>query len=63
MRRYVRLAAFVALLVAFPGVANANALEFLDRLIQDAENAFKTVQRKPGGPPPFRVGLMLPKSG
>ncbi len=63
MRRYVRLAAFVALLAAFPGVANANALEFLDRLIQDAENAFKTVQRKPGGPPPFRVGLMLPKSG
>jgi hypothetical protein len=26
MRRYVRLAAFVALLAAFPGVANANAL-------------------------------------
>tara|TARA_B100000676_G_C17980841_1_gene788868 strand:- start:790 stop:1320 length:531 start_codon:yes stop_codon:yes gene_type:complete len=28
-----------------------------------AEDAFKATQRAPDGPPPFRIGLMLPQSG
>ncbi|MGB0629285.1 MAG: ABC transporter substrate-binding protein [Alphaproteobacteria bacterium] len=63
MRRYVRLIPFVALLAATPGAANANAMEIFDRVVGFAEDTFKATQRAPDGPPPFRVGLMLPKSG
>lgn len=51
--------------------ARANPVEFLDRVVTFAEDALnETLPRSlldsaadPDGPPPFRVGLMLPKSG
>ena len=63
MRRYVRLVPVIALMAAAPGPADANAMEFLDRIVGFAGDALKATERPPDGPPPFRVGLMLPKSG
>lgn len=61
MYRYVRLIPVIALFAAPLGPAHA--LEILDRVVGFAEDAFKATQRAPDGPPPLRVGLMLPQSG
>lgn len=61
MHRYVRLIPAIALFVAPLGPAQA--FEILDRVVGFAEDALKATQRPPDGPPPFRVGLMLPRSG
>jgi branched-chain amino acid transport system substrate-binding protein len=68
MRRYVHPALIIALAASLPAAsARANPIEFLDRIMGFAEEAFEdTVERTgvvPDGPPPFRVGLMLPRSG
>ena len=61
MHRYVRFIPAIALFAALPGPAQA--FEILDRVVGFAEDALKATQRAPDGPPPFRVGLMLPQSG
>ena len=61
MYRYVRLIPVIALFAAPPGPVHA--LEILDRVVGFAEDALKASQHTPDGPPPFRVGLMLPQSG
>ena len=61
MYGYVRLIPVIALFAAPSGPANA--LEILDRVVGFAEDAFEATQRAPDGPPPLRVGFMLPQSG
>jgi hypothetical protein len=63
MRRhfYFMLILAAASVIAVP--APASAIEFLDRIVKFTEDAVKQTRRNPDGPPPFRVGLMLPKSG
>ncbi|MFT7571344.1 MAG: branched-chain amino acid transport system substrate-binding protein [Paracoccaceae bacterium] len=72
MRRHTYYALIAALIAAAPAVpAHANPVEFLDRIVTFAERTLsETLPRSfletgadPKGPPPFRVGLMLPKSG
>lgn len=41
----------------------AHGLEFLDRLADFAEQTVTATPGKPGDPPPFRVGLVLPERG
>ena len=63
MRRhfYFMLILAAASVIAVP--APASAIEFLDRIVKFTEDAVKQTRRNPDGPPPFRVGLMLSKSG
>ena len=61
MRRCLHMIPAIALATVAPGPANA--LEFLDRIVGFAEDTFDQARRPPDGPPPFRVGLMLPTSG
>jgi len=68
MRLIVRYALVVAAVGCSLGKsARANPIEFLDRIVGFAEEAFEDTLEQtgatPNGPPPFRVGLMLPKSG
>ena len=72
MRRHVQYA-LIAVLIAplaatAPAVpARAGPIEFLDRLADFAEETLEqTIDEAsgaPDGPPPFRIGLMLPRSG
>lgn len=64
MRRYARFALIAAIAAAAPVTpARANPMEFLDRVIDFAEDTFDQKTRDPNAPAPFRVGLLLPKSG
>lgn len=72
MRRHAHYALIVTVLAAAPALpARANPVEFLDRIVTFAEDALNETlpqsllqtSSDPNGPPPFRVGLMLPKSG
>lgn len=63
MRRHFHFTLILAAASAIAFPATANAIEFLDRIVEFTEDALKQAQRNPDGPPPFRVGLMLPKSG
>jgi ABC-type branched-subunit amino acid transport system substrate-binding protein len=72
MRRYTQYALSTALIAAAPAMpARANPVEFLDRIVTCAEEALSEALPQSlletgtdsNGPPPFRVGLMLPKSG
>lgn len=72
MHRYTQYALITALIAAAPAMpARANPVEFLDRIVTFAEEALSEALPQSlletgadsNGPPPFRVGLMLPKSG
>ena len=68
MRLNVHYALIIAAVACMPAVsARANPIEFLDRIVGFAEEAFEDTLEQAGAtantPPPFRVGLMLPKSG
>jgi branched-chain amino acid transport system substrate-binding protein len=72
MHRYTHYALIATLIAAAPAMpARANPVEFLDRIVTFAEEALTEALPQslletgtdPNGPPPFRVGLMLPKSG
>lgn len=64
MRPYVPIALIMALLASAPqDGARANPMEFLDRVLDFAEETLGEQARDPNAPPPFRVGLLLPKSG
>ena len=68
MRQNVHYALIVAAVACLPTVsARANPIEFLDRIIgfaeETVEDTLEQTGATPNGPPPFRVGLMLPKSG
>lgn len=72
MRLHAHYALIAALIAAAPvSTARANPVEFLDRIVTFAEDALSEtlpqslldVGADPDAPPPFRVGLMLPKSG
>lgn len=68
MRLNVHYALIIAAVACLPAVpARANPIEFLDRIIGFAEETFEDTLAPTGagpqGPPPFRVGLMLPKAG
>ncbi len=67
--QYALIAVVIAPLAATaPAVpVRAGPIEFLDRLTDFAEETLeKTLDQAsgtPDGPPPFRIGLMLPRSG
>jgi ABC-type branched-subunit amino acid transport system substrate-binding protein len=72
MHRYTQYALITALIAAAPAMpARANPVEFLHRIVTFAEEALSEALPQSlletgadsNGPPPFRVGLMLPKFG
>lgn len=72
MRLHVHHALIAALIAPLAAAApaapaHANPIEFLDRIVSFAEDTVETTiwqaTGAPEGPPPFRIGLMLPKSG
>ena len=72
MRRHAQYILIAALIAAVPVIpVRANPVEFLDRIVTFAgdtlNGAFSGSPRKtridPNGPAPFRVAMMLPKSG
>lgn len=64
MRRYIHFVLIAAIAAATPALsARANPMEFLDRILEFAEDTLDQKTRDPNAPPPFRVGLLLPKSG
>lgn len=64
MRRFVPFVLLSAVAVSAPtATAYANPMEFLDRILDFAEDTLDEQTRDPNAPPPFRVGLLLPKSG
>ena len=72
MRRHAQYILIAALIAAVPVIpVRANPVEFLDRIVtftaDTLNGSFSGSLRKtridPNGPAPFRVALMLPKSG
>ena len=76
MRRHAQYVLIAALTAAAPAIpARAGPVEFLDRIVTFAgetlngtlnetlSGSFLKTGADPDGPPPFRVALMLPKSG
>ena len=54
---------YLLLRYSLPRRGPRTRLRFWTALCGFAEDAFKATQHAPDGPPPFRIGLMLPQSG
>lgn len=64
MRHFVPFAVIAAVATAAPILSvRANPMEFLDRILDFAEETLEETTGDPNAVPPFRVGLLLPKSG